>query len=71
MKKPKYNFVLIFKDSIVPELPESQRDIIRHDSAQGWASVTGCWDESQINQFEYYDINSDWEELSGWEDVQL
>ena len=67
----KYNFVLIFKDGIVPELPYSERNIIIHESAQGWKCAKGSWNEEDIKEFEYYSLAEDWQRKTGWVDKLL
>ena len=67
----KYNYVLIFKDGIVPELPSSERTIIIHESAQGWKCAKGSWNEDEIKDFEYYPAIDDWQTQSKWEDILL
>ena len=66
-----YNYVLIFKDGIVPELPYSERNVIIHESAQGWRCAIGSWEEEDIKGFEYYSLKDSWIVKSGWEMVVL
>ena len=57
--KTKYNFVLIFRDGVVPELPESKRRICIQESEQGYKNAIGSWNEEDIKDLEYYDANSE------------
>ena len=67
----KYNYILVFKDNKVPELPSSTRNILIHESEQGWKCAKGCWKEEQIKEFEYYPLSEDWQTKSGWRDSPL
>ena len=67
----RYNFVLIFKGGEVPELPESKRKILIHESEQGWKCAHGSWNKADIEKYEYYDSMSNWVGKSGWRDIPL
>lgn len=70
--KNKYNYILIFKDGDVPDLPESKRKIEIHKSQQDWKAAIGSWDKEQIKNFdEYYKCSCDWQTKSGWKDRPL